>query len=408
MPSLSRPFRAGLIIAVWLGAAALVMSGLVHHIQTLPHTPRGWDDAYVYLGAASSLFGHPAQLYDAAHHQVASAGPVRAYLVPPSGVLPFLPLVPVIRAWGINAATAVWSCIDVAALIGALILAARLIGVGWLTLGAALIVIALGQPFHWEVFSAQLNGVVLLLLVLAMRAFPRTRSGLLMGGALAVKPTAFLVLLVPLLQRRPQLTGIAVLALVVTSVVFVPFIGIGTSIFYVVTVLPYMLTYVMHDPANISLPNVLQTWLGGGQVSRHAGFTFSIPHSYAAAILLWCTRIAALAAFVRIAIDRRVGATAAMCLAIASVPLFTATVWPHYLVYALPLALLTLRAPQLWARAGAALALLGMVWPPRADAMWISLVLLYAVAIASLLIQSGWRPALPRLELRPVTTRANG
>lgn len=401
-------FRNLPTIAVWLGAIAVFALTLTQHLGSLPHGRRGWDDAYVYLGAASNFISHPSHLFDAARLQVSSAGPQRAFLVPPSGMLPFLPLVPVVRLAGINAATAVWSFVDTGALVAALILIGRRVGLGWLTLGAAMVVIGLSKPLHWEVFSAQLNGVVLLMLALSLLTFPRARSGVLMGLALAVKPTALVVLLVPLFRARGRLTLLALLALAVTNVVFVPFIGLSATLFYVGSVLPYMLGYVMHDPSNISLANVLQTWLGGGQLPRRGAFGVSVPHGLAALVVLWAVRLAVFAAWVRIAIERRMDVAAAFCLAIAMVPIFTATVWPHYLVYVLPLALLTLRAPFAWARAAAALSLFAMLWSGRADGLWVSLLLLLPAAMISLLLQSGWRPALPGWSSGPLRIRTNG
>ena len=393
---------------MWLGVATVFSITLAHHLQLLPRGRDGWDDAYVYLGAASNFISHPAQLFDAARHQVASAGPQRAFLTPPSGLLPFLPLVPMTRLLGLNASTVVWSLVDTGALIAALILIGRRLGLGWLTLGAALVLVGLSEPVHWEIFSAQLNGVVLLMLALAIRSFPAVRSGAFMGLALAVKPTSFLVLGVPLLRRRPWVAGVALITLALTNVVFVPFIGVGTALFYAGTVLPYMLGYVMHDPTNISLANVLQTFLGGGQLPRRGAFGTTVPHGLAAVLVLWAVRIAALAAWVRVALERRAPVEGAFCLAIAMVPLLTATVWPHYLIYVLPLALLTLRAAQPWARIASALSLVAMVWSGRVDGLWVSLLLLLPAAVASLLVQTGWRPALPGWPARPLRLRANG
>ena len=400
--------RRGVVIAVWVGAAAAICGVLIHHLLTLPHGRWEWVDGYIYLGAASDLFSHPGQIYDAAHLQVMSPGAQRAFLVPPSGMLPFIALVPLTRLGGLNAATAVWTVIDAAALGTALILVGRRMRLDRLTLGVALFLIALSSPVEWELASAQLNGVVLLLLVLSMRRFPGWSAGLLMGLALALKPTAVLVLLVPLLARRPRVTGVALVTVAVANLAFVPILGLSTAVYWVTSVAPYMLGYVMHDPNNLSLASVLQTWLGGGPLPRFGAFSVAAPRGLWAAAVLWATRGAFLAAWLRVAIDRRVDPVAAMCLAIAAVPILTATVWPHYLVYVLPLAILTLRAPQRWARVTTLMALAAMDWSGRVDGLWFSLLLLYPAAVGALLIQGGWRPAPLRDWVGSVRIRAPG
>lgn len=400
--------RTVVTVAAWVCAAGAVGGVLLHAVMGLPRGPRDWADGYIYLGAASDLFSHPGHIYDAAHLQVMSPGPQRAFLVPPSGMLPFLLLVPLTRLAGLNPATAVWMTIDTAALFTALVLVARRIGLDRLTLGIALFLVALSQPVQWEVGSAQFNGVVLLLMVLSMRSFPRLGSGLLMGLALALKPTAVLVLLVPLLLRRPRVTVLALTTVVAANLVFVPILGVSTAVYWATSVAPYMLGYVMHDPTNMSLASVVQTWLGGGALPRYGALSVGVPRGLGGIAVVWGARLCFVAAWLRVTIDRRVDAVAAMCLALAVVPIFTATVWPHYLVYVMPLALLTLRAPQPWARAAAFLSLVAMLWPGRADGLWIGLLLLYPAAVGALLIQSGWRPAALRSWVGSVRMRASG
>ena len=379
-----RDSRSG-IIAVWVGAATVLVAVVGHHLLTLPRNGGEWDDAYVYLRAASSLVSHPSHLYDPAHLQVVSAGPQPALVVPPSGLLPYLPLVPITRLAGLNAATVVWSLIDTGALIAALVLIGRRAGLGWLTLGSAAVAVGLGKPVRSEIASAQLNGVVLLFFALSLLTYPRLRSGIFMGCALAVKPAPLLLLLVPVLRRHPRLTGVAMIVLAVGNAVFLPFVGVGAGVFYITRVLPYMVTYVMHDSNNVSLPSVLQTWLGGGMLPRQGAFHVAIPHGAIATVTLLMTRIAVFVTWLRVTVDRRADEMVVLCLAVAMVPIFTATVWPHYLIYVLPLVLVTLNESRLWARGASALSLMAMLWPGRPDALWLSLGLLIPAIVGTLL-----------------------
>jgi hypothetical protein len=371
--------RAGLIAIAWAAILVAVSKMAVGHMLTMP-TGGNWNDSYVYLGAASDFISHPTHLYDSAHLQVVRGFAQKTFVHPPSGLLPYLPLVPLVRLFGLPVAASVWTVIDTLALFTAVILAGRRFGLSWLTLSVATLLISLSQPARWEIDSGQINGLVLLLFVLALLRMPRRDSGVLMGLALAVKPTAPIVLLVPLLRRQPAVTVVALITLAALNLPFVPLIGVAAMVFYVGTVLPFFAGYPLHDGGNIALANVLQTWLGGGPLSRRAPFATSVPRGFEALAVLWIARIGVVILWFRAAVDRRLDVAVAVALSLATVPFLSSTIWPHYLLYVIPLALATLAASQFWLRAAGMFSLFALCWTGRPDALWVGLVVLWVAA----------------------------
>src|SRR5207302_1976653 len=78
--------------------------------------------------------------------------------------------------------------------------------------------------------------------------YPGRSSGVLMGLALALKPVAALVLLIPLLRRRPMVSLIAALTFIAVNLPFLPLVGWQHGEVYLTSVLPFLLGYVIHDP----------------------------------------------------------------------------------------------------------------------------------------------------------------
>jgi hypothetical protein len=387
--------RRGIIAALWLGTVIVAGRVVLHHMASMP-TGNGWNDSYVYLGAASDFVSHPSHLYDAAAKQVATPFAQRAFVRPPAGLLPYLPLVPVTRLAGLAVSSSIWTLIDTAALFGAVVIVGRRTGLGWMTLGAATLLISFSEPVRWEIDSGQINGLVLLLIVLSLLRMPHRGSGVLMALALACKPVAAIILLVPLLRRRPGVTVEALLTLAAVNLPIMLLIGTSTTLFYLDSVLPYFLGYTIHDPTNISLSNVLQTWVGGGPLPIHGAFTAAVPQGFYALALLWGTRIAVIVVWLRATVERRLDDTMVFALTLATVPFFSGTIWPHYLLYLLPLALVTLTATRLWVRAVGALSVVVWLWGGRVDVLWLSIILLCVAAAAMLVHKLGWRlPALP-------------
>ena len=82
----------------------------------------------------------------------------------------------------------------------------------------------------------------------------------------------------------------------------------------------------------------------------------------------------------RAAVDRRLDVAVAVALSLATVPFLSSTIWPHYLLYLVPLALATLGAPQFWLRAAAMFSLFALCWTGRPDALWVGVVVLWVAA----------------------------
>ena len=329
------------------------------------HLPagKGWRDVYVYARAASDFLTHPGQLYNGAHLQLDYPAPRATFIYPPSGLIPFLPLVPLTRMIGINVTAVLWTSLDTAALIAGLVLIGRQLGVRTRTLGWALLAFALCGPFLNELGSGQVQGVVILLLALSWRTWPRTSSGVLLGLAMAVKPLLPVLFLVPLALRRPKLAAVAVTTWVGLNLVFVPFIGLGSARFYGLQFLPYLQSHVMQDAANLSLPNVLDTWVGGMAPTPWDSTAVSPLHSMLlAGVLVWTVRGALLLMLARVLWQRSLPPLHMFILALTLVPILAATAWPHYFVFAMPAGLVLLASPSRTARAitGATLAMLAV------------------------------------------------
>ena len=395
----SSPLRRFLIAAAWVGAAVIVTTLVLHHMLTMP-AGRGVNDSYIYLRATSDFVSAPSHLYDNAHHQVQSSFAAVAFVHPPSGLLPYLPLVPFVRLAGMPVAASVWSAIDTLALLAAIVLTGRRVGLSWLTLGAATMFISITTPLGSEIAQGQDNGLVLLLLVISMVRIPRLDSGLFMGLALAVKPVTGLILLVPLLGRQPRIAVAAVVTLAAVNLAFMPLIGASSALFYLDRVLPFFAGYTLRNGSNVSLAFALQTWFGG-RIAGHSPFATPIPRALDAVVLLWTARIAVVLLWFRAAIDRRVDVTVVVAITLMTVPFLSSTIWPHYLVYLYPLVLIALAAPQLWIRIGGLASLVGLLWTGRGEGLWVGIAVLCVTAVALVASQAGWRILLPGRRAQP-------
>ncbi len=381
--------RRGLIVAVWAAALAIFAHTTIERMATLP-TGKGGNDGYLYLRAASNFISNPGQLYDNAHQQVESSLSAKAFVHPPSGLIPYLPFAPLVRLYGIAAAGAAWTLLDALALVAAVVLAGRRFGLDWLTLGGAALLISITDPVASEVVQSQINGLVLFMVVLAMVRMPHLDAGVYLALGLAFKPVAAILLLVPLLRRRPAITGVALGTLAVTNLAFVPLIGVGSTLFYLGTVLPFFAGHVLRNGSNVALPFVLQRDLSG-TLPASAPFGTPVPGTLDAQLLMWVSRLAVLVLWFRACVDRRLDVAIAMALTLATVPFLSSTIWPHYLIYLFPLALATLAASQLWVRVLGVLSLVAMLWGGRGDALWVSIVLLWIAAAGLVIGKLGWR-----------------
>ncbi len=313
---------------------AIALCEVAVHISRLPQDP-GWLDTYVYARGASNFLAHPTHLYDAAMPQLASSRPVNAFIYPPSALLVFMPLVPVTRTLGVGWASALWSMFDSAALLFGLVLIARQLGIRAEHAGWALVAMMLSLPVLSEVASGQVGGAIVLLLALSWRTWPRASSGVLLGAALAIKPMAPLLLLLPLALRRPRISAVAIATFLALNLVFAPFLGIHGLSFYVFHFLPYMEAHPMQDVANVAVGNVLQSWM------HSTAFT---------EVALWALRATALLFLARALLHIEDSPVVPFAIALATVPLLAGTAWPHYYVCVLPGVLLLLTAQSISVR----------------------------------------------------------
>jgi alpha-1,2-mannosyltransferase len=328
----------------WACVVLLAITEAIAHRFHLP-SGRGWLDTYVYAHSASDFLAHPSHLYDAAVPQLTNASPRNAFIYPPSALLGFLPLVPLTRTLGVAWTAELWTWLDTAALVVGLTLIARQLSMGWERAGWIIAALMLSLPVLSEVDSGQVEGVIVLLLALSWRQWPRTSSGVLLGVALAVKPIAPWLLLLPFALRRPRVAVAAVATLVLLNAPFLPFIGGDGLGFYVLHFLPYMAGHVMQDVANLSVANVLQSWLGGVPLVPADHLSLSPLHSILLAdVVLWTLRAVALLLLARELRQRRKPPMVLFAMALAAVPLFAPIAWPHYYVFVLPAVLVLLTA----------------------------------------------------------------
>jgi alpha-1,2-mannosyltransferase len=352
---------AALTALPWFLVLVAVTSVMVVNLRHLPHG-MGWRDSYVYARAASNFLGHPSQIYDGARLQLTTVYPRATFIYPPAGLLAFMPLVPLTRTLGVPASAVAWSCIDVVALLAGLVLIGRQVGLRPRLLGWAVLAFTLTMPFLNELTSGQVQGVVILLLALSWRAFPRTSSGVLLGLAMAVKPVAPLLFLLPLLMRRPRVTLVAVGTFAAANAIFVPFMGLSAAGFYVIHFVPYLMSHVMVDPANLSLPYVLDVWAGGMQLEPWYSLSASPLHSMLlASALLWIIRGGVVLVLARAAWLRALPPVALFAAALALVPVMTSTAWPHYYLFLMPAVLVLLASPSLRLRVATGAVLAGSV-----------------------------------------------
>lgn len=370
-------FRAGALRTLrwlsWLPIMVVVAWAVHHRLSAMP-TGAGWMDAYVYFDAVGHLMSVPSHVYDDAMRQMSLSTAQRAYIYPPAGLLPFLPLEPIRTHLGLAAAAACWVIIDTACLITAVGLLCRRLELSWPVSRLASLVVMSSGPALAEVGSGQVNGLLLLLCALAWCSRSPLRGGALTGLAVAIKPVAPLLLLLPLLRHGQRRSGlVAALTAVLVNVPVALSIGPAATSSYLFRFLPFLATNVTHDVDNLAPANLLRVWVGGDPFSpRDAGGTSALHAGMLASALGWVLRGVVLVLWVRRVRRRDCDDLEAGALTLAMVPVLGATVWPHYELLAAPLALLLLRrCRNWWARAGWAAAVIGLVDDGRPGGLWL-------------------------------------
>lgn len=370
-PQAQRAMRRLLTLLPWALAAVFLGRNLVHHIQSMPIGRYAWNDSYVYAGSASDFLSRPSQLYQAAGVQLNGSVARRSFIYPPSGLIPFLPMVPVTRGYGLATAASIWSAVDLGALLAAVAVFGRMVRLSWGALGLAAMFVAVCGPILIETNSGQVNGAVLLLLVLAWRWYPRPAAGVLLGLGLALKPICPVLLLLPLLRRQPRVTGLALVTLLAVNLPFLPFLGLDGTWFYLIHVLPNLSSVDVHDVDNFSVTSILQVWLGGRNLSPSAGAVSAVHLGWLATGLAWAARVGVLAALVVACRRRRPSDVTLFACTLATIPVFAASTWPHYFLYLLPLVLVLLANASARVRAVAGAGFVLAFWQGFDQQLWV-------------------------------------
>ncbi len=243
-----------------------VLFGLNRVIFTVL-APRRYDAEGMWEGAHAYLT-NPSHMYDAAAdylarvHIIAPPGGLDAFVSPPPVALLAVPVALLPRSIGVQ----VWTAIDAAALVVALVLLYRVLAsrdrvarpIFWL-------VAAYFPPLFADVSAGQRGGV---LLVLAMASvwFERSRpaiAGAVGGIAAAIKyyPAAMIVGPRPAHRIRYALVLFGVLVLV-TAATFIP-LGAGGTLFYYQHVLLPSLASHNPDCAYDSVRTLFMRTIGG-------------------------------------------------------------------------------------------------------------------------------------------------
>ena len=333
------PFAIGLL------AVAVVVWAVHRQIVGMP-TGSGWIDTYAYLDAVGKLFHSPAHLYDAARSQLTAVAAQRAFLYPPSALIPFVVLEPIQTAFGTAAAASVWVIADGAALIMAVLLLCRSARLGRWNTSLVLLLACGSAPTLLEIGSGQVNGLLLLLVALAIRDAGSRREALWLGLAIALKPVAPLLLLVPLCRGRYQNTLVAAAIAAGLNILMLPLVGFANEWFYLTVFLPFLSSHVVSDLNNLSPSNALQVLIGGRLISPSDPVAITSVDGAALAGLLGTLVRFTVAGLAAVAMRRARTDSVAIAIALAVAPLIAATAWGHYYILLLPLLIVELAVLQ--------------------------------------------------------------
>lgn len=228
-----------------------------------------WEGAHAYLTNPSHMYD-AAAAYLARLHIIAPPGTMDDYVNPPPSSLLGVPVAILPKDVGVE----VWTVIDGAALIVALLLLYRLLATRH----------PLGRPIFWLVagyfpplfadVSAGQRGGVLLAAAMASIWFESSRpalAGALGGLAAAVKYYPAAMVIGPRPEHRVRYAiGLFAVLVLVTALSFIP-IGLGGSIFYVQHVLLPSLGSHNPDCAYDSVRTLFTRTIGGEAYAQPSG-----------------------------------------------------------------------------------------------------------------------------------------
>jgi glycosyl transferase family 87 len=228
-----------------------------------------WEGAHAYLTDPSHMYD-AAAAYLARLHIIAPPGTMDDYINPPPSSALGVPVALLPKNIGVE----VWTVIDGAALIVALLLLYRMVATRH----------RLGRPIFWLVagyfpplfadVSAGQRGGVLLAAAMASIWFESSRpalAGALGGLAAAVKYYPAAMIIGPRPEHRLRYAaGLLGVLVVVTAITFIP-IGLGGSIFYVQHVLLPSLGSHNPDCAYDSVRTLFSRTIGGEAYAQPSG-----------------------------------------------------------------------------------------------------------------------------------------
>jgi hypothetical protein len=336
---LSRPLLYWAIAAAfWIRAAVLTVL-----TPRRPDTEGMWEGGRAYLT-------DPAHMYDAAAsylarlHIIAPPGGLDAFVSPPPVAVLAIPIALLPKQVGVQ----VWTAIDALAAVIALALLYRTIGVAHpLAKPAFWLVAGYFPPLFADVSAGQRGGVLLVCAMASvwLEARRPALAGVVGGIATALKyfPAAMVVGPRPA-HRVPYAVALAVAALLLTLITFVP-LGIGGAAFYYQHVLGPSLSSYNPDCAYDSVRTLFTRYIGGEQFAVPGGTGYVLVtsplHLPALAIFLSYLSAAVFAAAAAWGAWRSGWNPAyGMSLGFGLGALIPNEVWPYQWLPVLPLALL--------------------------------------------------------------------
>ncbi len=262
---LSRPaFYWALAGVFWL--RVLVLTALT---PRRPDTEGMWEGAHAYLT-------DPAHMYDAAAvylarlHIIAPPGGLDAFVSPPPVAVLAIPIALLPKGVGVQ----VWTVVDAAALLGALLLISRVVASRHrLALPILWLVAAYFPPVFADVGAGQRGGV--LLLGAAASIWLESTRPLLAGGigglaaALKYYPAAMIIGTRPA-HRVPYIIGLGAAVVIATVASFIP-LGFDGALHYYQQVLIPSLTSHNPDCAYDSVRTLFVRTIGGEPYLQPSG-----------------------------------------------------------------------------------------------------------------------------------------
>jgi len=302
-----------------------------------------WEGAHAYLTEPSHLYD-AAAAYIARFHIIAPPGGLNEFVSPP----PLAALAAPVALLPKAVAVQVWTCIDTAAVVLALVLLYRLLAIHHpLARPVFWLVAAYFPPLFADVVAGQRGGILLLgaMASISLEASRPALAGAVGGLAAALKyyPAAMVIGARPD-HRVRYAAGLSAVLVLVTVASFVP-LGLGGAIFYFQHVLLPSLASHNPDCAYDSVRTLLMRTIGGEQYAQpsSSGYVLVTSPLHLPAVALALSYMSALAfaaAAAWAAWRSRWNPAYGMSIGFSLGALIPNEVWPYQWLPLLPLVLL--------------------------------------------------------------------